>query len=202
MGLFTTYLGHAVITPSLNADEVEFLQAFNRTRHCADRKPLDVALHPADNGDDVVDAATYNAVPAGMPNLWCPWTVCSQGCCLRWDGAEKPYSAQPWLVYLITTFLRPRATLADDPAARRLGLTFDHRLHGMLVGERQETAELFVLAVRNNAVARRVLVPGAEGADDWGYRDPADEQMARRVRLEARRERFRQAIAVDRAAAG
>jgi hypothetical protein len=201
MGLHTDYLGHVRITPALNADEIEFLRGFNGTRHCGDRSPLDVVQHPADN-DPTGDVDSYNRTHAGMPGLWCPWTCCGTGCCLHWDGVEKPYAPQEWLRYLIDTFLRPGAALSDDRDAQRLGLTFDHVLDGMLVGQRRETGELFALVVRENVVRRRVLVPGAEGTDEWGYRSPEWERQSRQERIEARRRRFEVAIAEDLARTG
>lgn len=200
MGLHTDYLGHARITPALNADEVEFLRSFDETRHCGDRSPLDVVQHPADN-EPTGDVDAHNLPAVGRPGLWCPWTCCGTGCCLHWDGLEKPYAPQEWLRFLIDTFLRPSAVLANDPQAQRLGLTFDHLLDGMLVGQRQESGELFALVVRKNVVQRRVLVPGAEGTDDWGYRSPEWEQKSRQDRIEARRRRFEDAIATDLACA-
>ena len=166
MGLHTSYLGHLRIAPALNADEIEFVRSFNRTRHCGeDDAPLRTAQHPADNAPPP-DLTAYSRTAPGMPGLWCPWTCCNDGCCLHWDGAEKPYAPQDWLRYVIDTFLSPSATLRRDPQARGLGLTFDH----VLVGERRETSELFALVVRRSAVRRRVLVPAAEGTNEWGYR--------------------------------
>jgi len=201
MGLYTDYLGRAQITPALSAGEVEFLRAFNRTRHCGDRGPLDVVMHPADD-ERVGDVDAYNRTSRGMPGLWCPWTTCGQGCCLHWDRAEKPYAPERWLTYLIDTLLRPGAALAADPVARDAGLTFDHVLDGVIVGERRETAELFALEVRANVVTRRVLVPGAAGTDDWGYRAPEQERASRQEQIESRRRRFAEAIAEDLAQSG
>lgn len=202
MGLHTSYLGHVRIVPALTSDEIEFLRAFNHTRHCGDDDaPLSTAQHPAEN-EPTGDAGAYNRTAPGMPGLWCPWTCCGTGCCLHWDGIEKPYAPQEWLTYLIDTFLRPGAALAEDPEARQLGLTFDHVLNGMLVGERRETAELFALEVRDNAVHRRVLVPGAEGTDEWGYRSSEWERESRQERIEARRRRLEAAIAEDLRRAG
>lgn len=94
MGLHTDYLGGLRIEPALSPAEVDFLKSFNRTRHCGDRAVLDVVAHPADDNcaDDV---ASSNRVATGMPGLWCPWTCCDEGCCLRWDGGEKPYAPGP-----------------------------------------------------------------------------------------------------------
>lgn len=196
MGLHTSYLGHLRITPALNDDEVTLIQSFNSTRHCGvEHGPLDVAQHPVDN--EPLDVDAYNLPPAGMPELWCPWTCCRTGCCLHWDGLEKPYAPQEWLRYVIGTFLRPGAALSKDVRARGLGLTFDHVLDGTIVGERKETAELFALVVRDNTIRRRVLVPGAEGTDEWGYRSRSEERQSRQEELRARRNRFEAAIAED-----
>jgi hypothetical protein len=196
MGLRTDYLGHVRIGPVLSPAEVDFLKSFNRTRHCRDRTPLDVAEHPTDN-EPTGDTQSYNGVAPGMPGLWCPWTCCDEGCCLRWDGGEKPYAPDQWLGYLIDTFLRPGAALADDPTGLRHGLTFDHVLNGMLVGERRETSELFALEVLDNEVVRRTLLPGREGVDEWGYGSERSEREDRRLRLAARRARFAAAVEQD-----
>ena len=196
MGLHTDYLGSLRIQPPLSPAEVDFLQRFHRTRHCGDRTALDVVAHPADN-EPAGDAASSSRVAVGMPELWCPWTCCNEGCCLRWGEVEKPYAPDRWLRYLIDTFLRPGAALATDPTACALGLTFDHVLSGMLVGERRETAELFALAVKDNVVRRRTLVPPLPGVDDWGYRGEDEELDERVTYLAARRERFAAAMADD-----
>ena len=201
MGLHTDYLGSLRIKPPLSPDEVDFLKSFHRTRHCGDRAALDVVTHPADN-DPRGDVASFNLVAAGMPGMWCPWTCCDEGCCLRWDQGEKPYSPDRWLRYLIDTFLRPGAALSADPAARATGLTFDHVLAGVIVGERRETGELFALAVRDNVVRRRTLVPALEGVDERGYRGEDEEREERTTYRAARRKRFAAAMADDRRQAG
>lgn len=190
MGLHTSFLGRVRVEPPLSPDEVDFLRAFNRTRHNNARGPLDVAEHPVDNEAEPGAVLNNDAAPR-MPGLWCPWTCCADGCCLLWNGVEKPYAPQEWLVYLIETFLRPDAALSADPEARRRGLSFDHVLDGMVVGERAETAELFALPVRHNKVVRRTLVPAREGVDEWGYGSEQQERLA------ARRARFAAAIADD-----
>lgn len=201
MGLHTDYLGSLRIQPALSPAEVDFVKSFNRTRHCGDRAALDAATHPTDN-DRVGDVESYNRVARGMPGLWCPWTCCPEGCCLRWNEHEKPYAPEQWLRYLIDTFLRPGAGLAADPEARALGLTFDHVLGGMIVGERRETSELFALAVKDNVVRRRMLVPPREGVNEWGYRGEEEERVERTAYLAARQERFAGAMTEDLRRAG
>jgi hypothetical protein len=201
MGLHTDYLGSLRIEPALSPAEVDFVKSFNRTRHCGDRSALDVAMHPSDN-DRMSDVESYNRVSSGMPGLWCPWTCCPEGCCLYWNQREKPYAPDQWLRYLINTFLRAGAARAVDPAARALGLTFDHVLNGMIVGERRETSELFALAVKDNVVRRRILVPPRQGVNEWGYRGEEDERVERSTYIAARHERFAAALAEDLRRAG
>jgi hypothetical protein len=201
MGLHTDYLGSVRIDPPLSPAEVDVVKGFNRTRHCGDRAPLDVVTHPSDD-ETSADVASYDRVAAGMPGLWCPWTCCDEGCCLRWDQAEKPYAPDRWLRYLIDTFLRSGAALASHPAARAAGLTFDHVLSGTIVGERRETSELFALTVKDNVVRRRTLVAPRDGVDECGYRGEAQQREERTAYLGARRERFAAAIADDLRRAG
>lgn len=201
MGLHTDYLGSLRIEPPLSQAEIAFVRSFGHTRHCGDRTALDVVQHPADN-DPTGDVESYNRVASGMPGLWCPWTCCPEGCCLHWNQREKPYAPDRWLRYLIDTFLRRGAALDATPAARALGLTFDHVLNGMIVGERRETSELFALAVTNNVVTRRTLVPAREGVDEWGYRGEDVERAERSAYLAARRKRFAAAMAEDLRRAG
>jgi hypothetical protein len=107
MGLHTTYIGRVVVEPRLSADEVDFLQAFNATRHWDHPDgPLRVSSHPSADAPDPITAAGNRAAP-GLPGLWCPWTACADGCCLRWDGEEKAYAGEAWLRWLIDTLLDP-----------------------------------------------------------------------------------------------
>jgi hypothetical protein len=198
MGLHTSYLGHIAIDPPLAWQEVQFLQSFGHTRHWDSGDALlRIAAHPSgDEPSDDIDA--YNRPAPGMPGLWCPWTVCQDGCCLRWDGAEKPYGAEQWLRYLLEMFLRPGAAAAGTEVASAHGLTCDHRLDGVVVGERQETGELFSLEVVDGVIRCRTLLAQRPGVDEWGYGSDATEQQDRRTRLAKRRKRFEAALAEDR----
>ena len=96
MGLHTDYLGSLRIQPPLSPAEVDFLKGFHRTRHCGDRAGLDVVTHPADN-DPAGDVASSNEVAVGMPELWCPWTCCDEGCCpgCSWGSVARRPSCSP-----------------------------------------------------------------------------------------------------------
>ena len=197
MGLHTTYVGHVVIDPALSAEEIDFVRRFGHTRHYdTGEEGLRLALHPADDDASAApDASAYNRPVPGMPGLWCPWTVCKDGCCLHWDGIEKPYDALAWLRYLIDEFLREGAR---SDVAEKYGLTGNHVLDGMVVGERHETGELFAIEVTGNEVSRRTLVPRRPGVDEWGYGPELNERRDRRAALAARRRRYQAALAEER----
>ena len=200
MGLHTSYLGRITIAPPLSGEEVEFVRSFGRTRHWDSGRPgVRVAAHPSDN-DEYDDVEAYNRPAPGMPGLSCPWAVCNDGCCLFWDGLEKPYDADRWLAYLIDAFLGAGAAMAGTDVTSAHGLTCDHLLDGMVVGQRHETGELFALEVVNCEVVRRTLVPGRPGVDEWGSGSDETERRERRDHLAQRRKRYEAALAEDRLA--
>ena len=200
MGLHTSYLGHIAIDPPLSGEETEFVRMFGHTRHWdSGDTGVRLAAHPADD-DSYEDISAYNRPAPGMPGLWCPWTVCKDGCCLVWDGIEKPYDADRWLRYLIENYLGPGAEVAGSDVAAAHGLTCDHRIDGTVVGERHETGELFALEVTDGVVVRRTLVPRRPGVDEWGYGPDVSERRERRAHLAQRRNRYEAALAADRLA--
>jgi hypothetical protein len=178
MGLHTTYVGRVDIVPPLPGETADWLRAFARTRHWDHPDgPLRVARHPAD--DEPGDHERGKRTAPGLPSFYCPWTVCEDGCCLRWDALEKPYAGERWLAWLIDNVLAP-----------------EHVADGMLIGESRESGAVTALDVVGNVVTTRVLVPprsGSKGWDDQGELAGRVEQVLQRARrfragLEAERE--------------
>jgi hypothetical protein len=64
------------------------------------------------------------------------------------------------MAYLIDELLRPgaRAEASHDPGLT--GFTFDHRLDGLIVGERSWSRELFAIRVQDNQVSQEPLRRG------------------------------------------
>lgn len=158
MGVTTEYLGRIEIVPGLNQAEYDYLRAFAYSRRCF-RPAGPYAVVPAHPDYGRGDEATelFNSYAAGQPGYWCQWRPCGHGCCLGWDGHEKFYSGPAWMEYLIDHFLRPGAhaqTVGDEQFS---GFTFNHRLDGLVVGERSDNQELFAIVVEDNAVRRQTL---------------------------------------------
>lgn len=57
-----------------------------------------------DRDDSVLD---LNRPAKTQPGLWCQWIVAKDGTYLAWDGQEKFYEYEAWLVYLINNFFSP-----------------------------------------------------------------------------------------------
>ena len=151
MGYTTDFVGHIDITPPLNAQEAAYLSAFSGSRRFERGDgPYAVPGNPAAEEQGDVEIDRYNTPPDGQPGLWCRWVPCWEGCCLALDGGEKIYDPTRWLRYLIDHFLKPGALAAAGGHQQLVGLTFDHRLDGMVVGCRRDNKELYAIEVVDN----------------------------------------------------
>lgn len=187
MGSSTDFVGHIEIDPPLNDAEMYYLLAFAGSRHYDRGDPYEVPGNPAAESGGDVATDRYNRPPHGQPNLWCDWQVCWDGCCITWTGKEKSYSMEPWLRYVIDHFLRDGARASGDP--RFDEFTFDHVLHGTLVGCRRDTKELFAIKVEGNVVTREVITPADPRCRDYpplAYESEIDRQDADRLRRRRR----------------
>ena len=55
-------------------------------------------VYRGQNRDDSI--LELNCPPKGVPGLWCQWIINDKGE-LEWDGNEKFYNYEEWLIYLI-----------------------------------------------------------------------------------------------------
>jgi hypothetical protein len=188
MGYTTDFVGHIDIEPALNQDEVEYLTAFARARHF-DRPegPYLVPGNPYVDERPGVDGDRYNRAGPGMPQLYCQWVPCWDGCCLSFDGQEKFYEPVAWLRYLVAHFLRPGAKAARSGLPVFEHFTFDHALSGMVVGCRRDNKELFAITAHGTRVATKVLRAGEPSY--WDRPPLPYEEQRDRERARARRRR-------------
>ena len=56
--------------------------------------------------DEDCSIIDYNFPPKSQPGLWCQWMINDDGE-LEWDGGEKFYNYEEWLIYLIENFFKP-----------------------------------------------------------------------------------------------
>lgn len=151
MGYTTEFKGQININPPLSREEIEFLKKFNETRRMNREKgPYFVdgsGSYGQGHDDDIRD---FNSPPAGQPGLWCKWRPTEDGSAIEWDGAEKFYSSEEWMRYLIEHFLKP-GHLAPMPF---LG---EHTLNGTILAQGEEIEDRWRLVVENNEVSREDL---------------------------------------------
>ncbi|KAI9025420.1 hypothetical protein DFJ74DRAFT_704920 [Hyaloraphidium curvatum] len=128
MGYTTRFTGAFRIAPPLSDPHRAYLVAFSRTRRMA-RDAAAVAGLP----DPLRDAAglqlgedacfyvggsdagvlDFNSPPAGQPGLWCDWRPSADGASFGWNGTEKSYMYEEWVLYLVEEFLERWGYVAD-----------------------------------------------------------------------------------------
>jgi hypothetical protein len=160
MGYTTEFSGRVNVDPPLNPSETNYLVAFadsRRYRRVSGPYRTDT---DAFTGPDTVD---YNRPAIGQPELWCHWTPTRDRLGLEWDGAEKFYSADIWMQYLVDTFLRPGAALQIELAKRVRRrwyapafeqFSFDHVVNGSIEAAGQACDDRWALVVESNTVRR------------------------------------------------
>jgi hypothetical protein len=161
VGFNTEYLGHLRITPTLNRAEVEWLSGFADWGALRDADPFRLPMNPraalskafADAGGSI---SGHRAVPYGVQH----WRVCDHGDRIRWVRSEKSNDAVQALRFLVQHYLGPDARAKDSDNPDFAAFTFDHRLDGLIVGERDDTDELFLIRVEDSTFRHQTLVAG------------------------------------------
>ena len=86
--------------------------------------------------------------------------------------SEKSNDAVQALGFLVEHYLGPDAKAKDSDNPDFAAFTFDHRLDGVIAGERNDTEELFLLRVVDSAFSYETLIPGvawwdSPDLDEW-----------------------------------
>jgi len=82
---------------------------------------------------DVVD---YNEPPGSQPGFYCHWVPTEDRLYIEWDGGEKFYFADDWIVYLIDRILAPRG----------------YKLNGFVRAFGEDPDDIWAIQVRDNKV--------------------------------------------------
>lgn len=153
MGYHTDFSGSINIEPPLNAEEIAFLEKFNKTRRM-DREQG--PYYVEDNGDCFMQVTgksgirNVNKPPAGQPGLWCQWAPSENGTYLEWDQGEKFYDAEEWMEYLIDYFLKPGCRARSELPF----LQANHICNGEIRADGEEHGDIWKLVVKDNVVKR------------------------------------------------
>lgn len=131
MGYTTEFNGRFEFDKPLEPELADYINRFSEARHvtrdveaykksnpdweskCFEGDPGEEGEYIADDAEfdgrdkDGLSLAGYNDPPGSCPGLWCQWIV-EDNRYLRWNGAEKFYKYEKWLVYLINNFFAPK----------------------------------------------------------------------------------------------
>jgi hypothetical protein len=109
MGYTTDFEGRFQIEPPLLMEDQAFLTEFAQVRHVkrnvGPEYGIEGEFYVKDETTGVLD---YNKPPKTQPGLYCQWVPTENGSELEWDGGEKFYEYEKWLVYIIDKILKPR----------------------------------------------------------------------------------------------
>ncbi|MGL4174839.1 MAG: hypothetical protein ACRCSN_02080 [Dermatophilaceae bacterium] len=163
MGYDTEYLGHLEVTPPLNRVEVEWLSGFADWGALPDGDPFTLPMNPrAALATAFRNAGDGMTGPRNIPRGTRDWRVSDDGTRISWRRAPKSNDAVHTLTFLVETYLGVDAAARSSGNPDFVAFTFDHRLDGLIVGERDDTEELFLLEVRDSIITHHTIVPRVE----------------------------------------
>ncbi len=96
------------------------------------------------------------AVPYGVHH----WRVCEHGDRVSWRRSERSNDAVQALTFLLEHYLGPDAKAKDSESTDFAAFTFDHRLDGVIAGERDDSDELFLIRAVDSVFHHETLVAG------------------------------------------
>lgn len=154
MGYTTDFYGQINIEPPLNAQEREFLLNFSGTRRMDREKGPYYVEGSGFMGQDVEDdVRDHNSPPAGQPGLWCQWIPTDDGKAIEWDGGEKFYDADEWMIYIIEHFIG-----SNPKAKKELPFLQGHVCNGIIDAQGEEYEDSWRIVVEDNKVRVARLV--------------------------------------------
>lgn len=154
MGYTTEFTGKIAVVPALNAEEIQYLKAFNKTRRMKRGKgPYYVGSTENYGQNREADIIEYNEPPKGQPGLWCKWAPTEDGESIVWDGAEKFYDPVEWMQYLIDHFIGS-SPIAKDEHPEEFSFLQGHVLNGGIEAQGEESDDRWKLVVKDNAIRR------------------------------------------------
>jgi hypothetical protein len=156
MGYTTDFYGEIKANPPLNASEQKFFNAFSDTRRVIRNYPNQGKYFISDGtdsfGQNTKNIIEHNTPPEGQPGLWCKWKANQQGN-IQWDGAEKFYSADEWMLYIIEHFFKKNSYMQtlEPETYQKYGFQ-EHIFDGVIYAKGEEPGDIWKLIVKNNEV--------------------------------------------------
>lgn len=145
MGYTTTFKGKFNLNRKLDKILHDYLIKFSQTRRMARKVSSMYGVEGEfyvdgsgsyGQGDDknIID---HNHQPKTQPSLWCQWRPTNDGMGIEWDGGEKFYAYETWIVYIIAKILAPNGYV----------------LNGKVKFQGEEKDDSGIIVIENNRVA-------------------------------------------------
>jgi len=129
MGYTTEFYGKFELNKPIDQELAQYINRFSNVRHMKrDIKKTKLiypnwkelcykgdlgaegeylAIYSEDFGQEhTPDIIDYNRQPSTQPGLWCDWIVSDDLESIEWNGMEKFYDYDKWLIYIIDNFLK------------------------------------------------------------------------------------------------
>lgn len=154
MGYNTDFYGVVTVEPALNAQEIEYLNKFSRTRRMNRAAGPYFVDGTGDFGQgNDADIRNYNQPPEGQPGLWCQWVPSEDGTQIEWDGGEKFYEGFEWMKYIVEQFLQTEP-VAKQKEPERFAFLQGHVCNGEIEAHGDEYDDIWMIRVKDNKVTR------------------------------------------------
>lgn len=156
MGYTTDFYGEIKVTPPLNETEQKFVTAFCDTRRVIRDYPNQGKYFVSDGtdnmGQNTSNIINGNKSPEGQPGLWCNWESTKEGN-IHWNGAEKFYDAESWMLYLVEHLFKKDAYMQklEPETYQKYGFQ-PHTLNGVIYAKGEEPGDIWKLIIKNNEV--------------------------------------------------
>lgn len=121
MGYTTDFTGGFSLNVPLKKGIKDYLVSFADTRRMKRRLGPEFGIEGEfyikgkgfkgqDDDESVVD---HNKPPITQPSLWCQWVPNEEGTAIVWDGGEKFYEYENWIIYIVKNFLAPNGYILN-----------------------------------------------------------------------------------------
>ncbi|OJT66901.1 hypothetical protein [Bacillus licheniformis] len=141
MGYNTTFQGQFRLNKTLDSETYSFLKKLANTRRM--RRKVNESIYGIegefyvdgrDHDENIIDG---NEPPKTQPSLWLQWIPTEERNAIVWDGEEKFYCADKWIIYLIEKVLKPKGYV----------------LNGIVNAFGEETNDIWHISIVNNHVS-------------------------------------------------
>jgi hypothetical protein len=156
MGYTTDFYGEIAVNPPLNEGEKKFINTFSETRRVIRDYPNKGKYFLSDGtdswGQDTPNIIEHNKPPEGQPGLWCQWVASEKGN-IKWNGAEKFYNSEEWMLYFVEHLFKKNAYMKNlEPDTYKKYEFQEHSLNGVIYAKGEEAGDIWKLIVKDNEV--------------------------------------------------